>query len=139
MPQMLSGASETLVFTVRLITGGEITNTAVIQGAETDIDLSDNTFTITPVPVTGEDIFIPNIITPNGDGKNDYFVIRGLDRYPGSTLAVYNRWGNQVYQNKNYDNRWDALGLTESTYFYILKVRTPQGDRDYKGWVEVVR
>ncbi|MGN6510676.1 MAG: gliding motility-associated C-terminal domain-containing protein [Chitinophaga sp.] len=139
MQQMSSGASETLVFTVRLITGGEITNTAVIQGAETDIDLSDNTFTITPVPVTGEDIFIPNIITPNGDGKNDYFVIRGLDRYPGSTLAVYNRWGNQVYQNKNYDNRWDALGLTESTYFYILKVRTPQGDRDYKGWVEVVR
>ncbi|MGO4288185.1 DUF7927 domain-containing protein [Chitinophaga sp. RAB17] len=138
LPDMASGSQETLTFTAKLISGGNMTNTATIAGNETDVDLSDNTATITQ-PVNGDDIFIPNIVTPNEDGKNDKFVIPGLDRYPGSTLLIYNRWGNQVYQNKNYDNKWNGNGLNEGTYYYILKLRTAQGDRDYKGWIELLR
>jgi gliding motility-associated-like protein/uncharacterized repeat protein (TIGR01451 family) len=138
LPDMVSGSQETLTFTAKLISGGSMNNTATIAGNETDVDLSDNTVTITQ-PVTGEDIFIPNIVTPNGDGKNDNFVIPGLDRYPGSSLLIYNRWGNQVYQNKNYDNKWNGNGLNEGTYYYILKLHTAQGDRDYKGWIELLR
>ncbi|MBO9727266.1 MAG: DUF11 domain-containing protein [Chitinophaga sp.] len=138
LPDMASGTQETLTFTAKLISGGTLSNTATIRGNETDLDLSDNTVTITQ-PVNGDDIFIPNIVTPNGDGKNDHFVIPGLDRYPGSSLMIYNRWGNQVYQNKNYDNKWDGNGLNEGTYYYILKLRTAQGERNYKGWIELLR
>jgi gliding motility-associated-like protein/uncharacterized repeat protein (TIGR01451 family) len=138
LPEMASGSQETLTFTAKLISGGTMKNTATITGNETDPDPSDNTATVTQ-PVNGDDLFIPNIVTPNGDGKNDNFVIPGLDRYPGSTLFIYNRWGNQVYQNKNYDNKWNGNGLNEGTYYYILKLRTAQGDRDYKGWIELLR
>lgn len=138
IPEMVAGTQETLTFTVKLISGGSVTNTATITGNETDVDLSDNTATVTQ-EITGDDIYLPNIITPNGDGKNDYFVVPGLDRYPGSTLIIYNRWGNQVYQNKNYDNKWNGEGLNEGTYYYILKLRSAQVNRDLKGWIELLR
>ncbi|MFY0254175.1 gliding motility-associated C-terminal domain-containing protein [Chitinophaga sp. 30R24] len=138
LPDMANGTQETLTFTVKLISGGEVINTATIAGNEIDVDLSDNTATVTQ-PVTGNDIFIPNVITPNGDGKNDYFVVPGIDRYPGTELLIYNRWGNEVYQSKNYDNRWNGHGLSEGTYYYIMKLHTAQGERKYKGWIELMR
>lgn len=139
IPELASGASATLTFTVKLMTADDIANTATITGNEKDPDVSDNTSVIGPIKVTGEDIFIPNVITPNGDGKNDNFFIPGLTKFPGSALYIYNRWGNQVYQNKNYDNKWNGYGLSEGTYYYILELRTEQGIRKYKGWVELLR
>ncbi|MFB6456151.1 PKD domain-containing protein [Chitinophaga sp. Hz27] len=93
------------------------------------------------VRVRGNDsIFIPNTVTPNGDGKNDKFVVVGLDKYPGTPLYIYNRWGNQVYQNKNYDNSWNGNGLNEGTYYYILKLHLQSGEtKDYKGWILLIR
>lgn len=139
IPELASGASATLTFTVKLLSADDIANTATISGNEKDPDVSDNTSVIGPIKVTGEDIFIPNVVTPNGDGKNDNFVIPGLSKFPGSSLFIYNRWGNQVYQSKNYDNKWNGNGLSEGTYYYILELRTEQGVRKYKGWVELMR
>ncbi len=104
IPDMLNGSTETATFTAKLLNGEPVTNSVGIKGKEIDIDLRDNYYTIAQIPVTGDDIFIPNTITPNGDGRNDQFKIPGIQRYPGSQLTVYNRWGNLVYQNKNYDN-----------------------------------
>lgn len=127
----------TLTYTVQIISGGSIQNTATIQGNENDPAPGSNTSVVT---ITASDeIFIPNVITPNGDGKNDRFVILGLGKYPGSGLFIYNRWGNMVYQSKDYDNKWDGNGLNEGTYYYILKLRTPEGERVYKGWIELLR
>jgi gliding motility-associated-like protein len=80
------------------------------------------------------DFFIPNLITPNGDGQNDYFEIMALPR--GSTLVIYNSWNERVYYNKNYDNSWDATGLSNSTYYYELSL--PNGN-SYKGWLQTMR
>ncbi|SHL12754.1 gliding motility-associated C-terminal domain-containing protein [Chitinophaga jiangningensis] len=93
------------------------------------------------VRIRGNDvIFVPNVISPNGDGKNDKWIIPGLNQYPNTEVYIYNRWGNQVYQSKNYDNQWDGDGLNEGTYYYIIKLKLPGGgDRQYKGWVELVR
>ncbi|MGN7821383.1 gliding motility-associated C-terminal domain-containing protein [Chitinophaga sp. 22536] len=139
IPELAAGASATLTFTVKLMSADDIANTATISGNEKDPDISDNTSVIGPIKVTGEDIFIPNVVTPNGDGKNDNFFIPGLSKFPGSALYIYNRWGNQVYQSKNYDNKWNGYGLSEGTYYYILELRTEQGIRKYKGWVELMR
>ena len=63
--------------------------------------------------IIAADITIPNIFTPNGDGKNDVFEIKGLEAYTGSQLFIYNRWGNEVYKSDNYLNNWDGSSLAE--------------------------
>ncbi|MBJ6119677.1 gliding motility-associated C-terminal domain-containing protein [Pontibacter sp. BT310] len=77
---------------------------------------------------------IPNIITPNNDGKNDTFVISGLN-IDNIDIEIFNRWGKSIYKRMGYDNNW----ATESTgiYYYHIKSRLTQ--KDYKGWVEVVQ
>ncbi|MCD9019109.1 LamG-like jellyroll fold domain-containing protein [Parachryseolinea silvisoli] len=64
--------------------------------------------------------FMPNIITPNGDDWNEYFIaIPNPDAIPVA-LQVYNRWGMQVYQEPLYKNDWNGGGLTTGVYFYRL-------------------
>jgi gliding motility-associated-like protein len=76
------------------------------------------------VKITVHDLFVPSVITPNGDGKNDYFKI---SEFTGNLeLIIFNRWGNEEYTNANYLNDWDGRNkkgseLPEDTYFYILK------------------
>jgi len=83
---------------------------------------------------------IPNIFTPNGDGKNDKFVIGGLQFYPGSQLLIFNRWGNEVFRGDNYLNNWDGSGLTDGTYYYILNRKESSGAiTSFKGWVYLKR
>jgi uncharacterized repeat protein (TIGR01451 family)/gliding motility-associated-like protein len=92
------------------------------------------------VDITDADLFIPNLITPNGDGINDQFRIRGLDRYSNVNLVVVNRWGGTVFQNNNYRNDWNAQGLAEGTYFYVLKAKDSLGKEIVKrGYVMVIR
>ncbi|MEM9023126.1 MAG: choice-of-anchor L domain-containing protein, partial [Bacteroidota bacterium] len=50
----------------------------------------------------------PNVITPNGDGVNEEFIIPGLERYPNSKLTIYNRWGSRVFHDDNYRNNWNG-------------------------------
>ncbi|MFD1874340.1 gliding motility-associated C-terminal domain-containing protein [Hymenobacter bucti] len=79
-------------------------------------------------------ILIPNIITPNGDARNDHWVLQGLA--PGSCVVeVYNRWGRQVYASATYHNEWGGDGLG-GTYYYV--VRLIGTERVYRGWLEVV-
>ena len=76
-------------------------------------------------------LFIPEVFTPDGDGKNDFFVIKGIEGRTVS-LTVFNRWGNKVYQNDAYDNTWSGtpnvsgliIGnskLPQGTYYYVIE------------------
>ncbi|MBF9223218.1 DUF7948 domain-containing protein [Hymenobacter ruricola] len=85
-------------------------------------------------PVEVGDVFVPNIITPNGDDQNQTFRPR-IGCKPAS-LEVYSRWGQRVYQTDEYHNNWDATGLPDGIYYYLL--RDADGHR-VKGWVEVRR
>ncbi len=101
--------------------------------------LEDGTYTVTatdqcPETVTalvqvhsGCTIWIPNVITPNGDGVNDAWVINGLGR-SGSAVKVFNRWGQLVYGSANYANNWKARDLPDGTYFYEV-IDGRSGDR----------
>lgn len=70
-----------------------------------------------------DDFIIPNIFTPNGDGSNDLFVIKGLYG-SGNSLLIYNRWGKKVYENPDYKNDWNGSvngkPLSDGTYFYVM-------------------
>lgn len=78
-------------------------------------------------------ITVPNVVTVNGDNVNDYFRIRGLENFYGSSLLVYNRWGNQVYKSADYRNDWKP-GMTAGTYFYVLEV---SDGRKFNGFFEL--
>jgi gliding motility-associated-like protein len=79
------------------------------------------------VKITVNDLLAPSVITPNGDNKNDYFVVRGIGNFDSSELIVFNRWGAEVYKTENYKNDWDGRDhngneLPADTYFYVIKL-----------------
>jgi gliding motility-associated-like protein len=74
---------------------------------------------------------MPTGFSPNMDGKNDAFVIEGLDAFKDNKLEIYNRWGNLVYDAVNYNNQWRGTSntgenLPDGTYFVILNVNDGQ-------------
>ncbi|MDO7848832.1 gliding motility-associated C-terminal domain-containing protein [Hymenobacter sp. M29] len=80
---------------------------------------------------------IPNIITPNADGRNDRWKIAGLPA--GTHLQVFSRWGRLVYESADYASDWTAAGLPAGTYYYVLSHPQLCPAPRLKGWVEVVR
>ncbi|WP_073850733.1 LamG-like jellyroll fold domain-containing protein [Pontibacter flavimaris] len=89
------------------------------------------------IVVSGDECpIIPNIITPNGDGKNDSFVVNGV---VGNTLElkIFNRWGKSVYHSDRYDNSWSAAEVPTGVYYYQLTSSRTQ--KVYKGWLEVIK
>ena len=65
-------------------------------------------------------IVIPNVFTPNGDGYNDAFVVKGLEYYPNSSLNIFDRNGRLVYSSTDYKNNWKAQNTPSGNYFYSL-------------------
>ncbi|MCB0571902.1 MAG: gliding motility-associated C-terminal domain-containing protein [Phaeodactylibacter sp.] len=72
------------------------------------------------------------VITPDGNGTNDQFIIFCVGDYPNNHLQIYNRWGQLVFETDNYDNSWegttpDGQPLPEGPYYYILEYTDPDG------------
>ena len=71
-------------------------------------------------------LHVPNTFTPNGDGTNDNWIIKGLDLYPDVQVFVFNRWGQQLFYSKGYGRAWDGLyngkPLPMGTYYYLIKL-----------------
>ncbi len=91
----------------------------------------------TPVVITKScivTVYIPNLITPNNDGKNDEFAITSLP--DGSFLTIVNRWGDSIYETSNYNNLWAGNNVADGIYYYGLTL--PDG-REYKGWLQILR
>lgn len=71
---------------------------------------------------------LPSGFSPNGDGKNDGYEIRGVTQYPDNMFRVFNRWGNLVYEREDYQsNDWigqnkDGDPLPDGTYFVTFEV-----------------
>jgi gliding motility-associated-like protein/uncharacterized repeat protein (TIGR01451 family) len=135
-----SGASATLTITVTVVAGGNYVNTAIIYSNDVDANMANNTSTVETIP---SDFFIPEGFSPNGDGVNDLFVIRGILNYSENTFMIFNRWGDKVFEASPYQNTWDgkcAKGLRmggdelpTGTYFYILDLK--DGSDVYKGTI----
>lgn len=124
---MISGESETLTIIATVNPTGTYATTAIIDGIEEDSNLENNVSSNITYP---SDFFIPDAFSPNGDGINDQFVIRGIVNYPLNKFLIYNRWGNKVFEASPYHNTWDGKSmfgivaggneLPTGTYFYLL-------------------
>jgi uncharacterized repeat protein (TIGR01451 family)/gliding motility-associated-like protein len=104
-----------------------------LNGNGNPTDSNEREATALNLPPTYLAIFIPEGFSPNNDGVNDLFVIRGT---AGLTVSmdVYNRWGNPVYTSADYHNDWDgkpntgiainsdANGVPDGTYYYVINL-----------------
>lgn len=74
-----------------------------------------------------DDIHIPNIFSPNGDGRNDNWVIAGLEGDPSTTVRVYNRLGSLVFQSQGYAAPWggsyNGKKLPAAVYYYVISTK----------------
>ncbi|MCD4735632.1 MAG: gliding motility-associated C-terminal domain-containing protein, partial [Bacteroidales bacterium] len=104
---------------------------------------------------------IPNVITPNGDGVNENFVIDIEDGggeegggetfkssadvpdlnefYLSNTLVIFNRWGQELYKIDDYKNDWNGENFVDGVYFFVLKCHGKYRDDVYKGSITILR
>lgn len=94
------------------------------------------------VAIDSADVKAVNMITPNGDGKNDVLEFKDIQKNGLNTLKVYNRWGDLVYQKINYQNddeRFDGTRkgklLPAGNYYYVLSFR----DKEIKQTLTILR
>ena len=109
-----------------------ITNNATVVSGQLS-DSATDTNSINP-------FFIPNVITPNGNGLNDTFEIVGINKFVKNDIIIFNRYGDHVFEAENYGNDWDATGQVAGTYFYIFRGEDRQGiNQEFKGWIQVIK
>ena len=83
------------------------------------------------ITVIGE-LEIFNAVSPNGDGKNDFFKIQYIDVLePENTVTLYNRWGSKVFETENYSDANAFKGLNQNgnelpsgTYYYKIFIKS---------------
>ena len=82
-----------------------------------------------------------NIMTPNGDGYNDKWIVENLDLYPSNKVTIVDAAGRIVYSKTSYDNSWDGtyngVPLKEGTYYYVIDFGPKY--LKFKGYVTIVR
>ena len=143
---LASTDTATLTLTVKVLEEEAYLNTASLSYVD-QIDLNDTndsgSATIEPTCLT-----IYNEFSPNDDGVNEFFKIDCISRYPNNLLRVYNRWGNIVFEQQNYNNTWTGISngratvneqelLPVGTYYYILDLG--DGSKPIADWLYINR
>ena len=141
------GETATIEFSVSFTSKSLETYTNIAKGTATynGVSVSDTGSAALITPDVKLDI--PQAFTPNGDGKNEAFIIKGIEKYPNNTILIFNRWGNKVYEKAGYLNEWAGENtndfsagrgtLPEGTYFYTIDLG--DGSPIIKGYVYLKR
>ena len=85
---------------------------------------------------------VPNVFTPNGDGKNDVWNIKGLEIYPDVVVKVFNRWGDLVFESttgytESWDGTYNGTASPSATYYYTIELGG--GKEGVSGTINIVR
>jgi len=135
----LFGNGDTSIVANPAYTYPNVGNYTVSLIASNSIGCVDTTFEQYFVVVPDSSLIIPNAFSPNGDGKNEYWVITGLSGYPYSKVNVFNRGGQEVFTSTGYKTPWDGRfkgsPVPVGTYYYIILANGIK----YTGWLLVLR
>lgn len=102
----------------------------------------DSTFELIVFCQDGDD-GIPDVISPNGDGINDEWIIPGIENYPNNEVFIFNRWGGTVYTVKSYMNTWTGTTMNGDplqigAYFYLIQLNDEYGT-EFSGSITIIR
>lgn len=117
--------------------------------AYSEYGCSDSDSVVVRVRCNGDSVFIPNTFTPNGDGLNDVFYPRGKGIAYISSMRIFNRWGEMVFERINFplndeqsgwDGRYKGKQLPPDVYMYTVQTRCASGEPlVWKGDVTIIR
>jgi gliding motility-associated-like protein len=168
-PPIDAGPSQTISILATAILGGNPTAptavslswtpAATLSGSNIPNPLASNTintvYTLTIVDADGciasdtvriniiPEIKIPNGISPNGDGKNDTWIIDNIQQFPDCLVEVYNRWGELLFTSTGYTKPWDGKyngkDLPVGTYYYVINLNSPLAPKPYTGPITIFR
>ncbi len=118
----------------------DVTTTYMVEGTS-----ANGCSNVDTVVVSVEDNFIVipyNIITPNGNGKNDVWYVKNIESYPQNKVVIMDEWGLVIYEKKGYNNEWDGRNkkgeiLPDGTYYYVLTFENEK--KVYKGFIALLR
>ena len=114
------------------------TTTYYVTGTSASGCSATDSVIVTVIPT----IEFPDGITPNGDGKNDTWVIDYIQEYPEAVVEIYNRWGELLFHSDDYQNDWDGTyngeNLPIGTYYYIIDLHDDK-TKPFTGPLTVLR
>ena len=90
------------------------------------------------------EVNVSQAITPNGDGINDTWIIYNIENHPNNIVKIYNRWGNEIFSKKGYQNDWDGTYKGNSSkvlpgsssYYYFIDL-DGDGSVEQKGLIYI--
>jgi gliding motility-associated-like protein len=116
-----------------------VTTTYVVTVTDVNGCKGSDTVVVTVLP----EITFPNGITPNGDGVNDVWIIANIQNFPNNVVEIYNRWGERLFQAKDYQNNWNGMyqgkPLPVGTYYYLIDLHDPKYATKYSGPITIMR
>jgi len=104
--------------------------------------------TVKPNPLfTEPDIQISKLMTPDGDGYNDFLNIANLENYPDNSVTIVDRWGSVLFETSRYDNKmnvWRGLNknnvlVPTGTYFYFVQINYADKRMKREGFIELIQ
>lgn len=114
------------------------TTTYYVTGVSPNGCIAIDSVTVTVLP----DIQFPDGITPNGDGKNDVWIIDFIEEFPNNVVEIYNRWGELLFHADGYQQDWDGTyegkELPIGTYYYVIELNE-EGKEPFTGPITVLR
>lgn len=149
IPSLMRNQEARLEITVLVPAEGLYTNTATIlrsSPVDSEDKLGNNESTVevrVSLPTEADPGFVFNQFSPNGDGTNDFLTIRDIGTFTNTSLQIFNRYGNSVFEARNMveDRVWDGNYKSEEapdgTYYYILDLG--DGSAIRKGWIQLIR
>jgi gliding motility-associated-like protein len=111
------------------------TTTYIVRGTDPAGCTSVDTMVVRVATDLANVLRVVDIITPDGDGRNDVLHVDGLESFPENTVIIFNRWGQEILQRRNYRNNWDGTidgkVIPNGVYFYLIRAGT--GNRPLRG------
>lgn len=93
--------------TPEIMYNAEGTYEVVLNAVATNTCIANDSKTVVVSKLELIDTFIKNVVTANGDGKNDFLYIENLDRFPENEVVLLDRWGTEIFRKKAYANDWN--------------------------------
>jgi gliding motility-associated-like protein len=87
------------------------------------------------------------VVTPDGDGINDEWIVSNIEKFSSNNVVIVDRWGSVIYRASGYNNNtvvWKGVNssgalVPTGTYFYVIKVDFSDKQVERSGFIELIR